>query len=327
MGRDADSGICQVEGKAVTAHADIKRLPGSARAGRSLYWRYVMEPFVYLSPAIVLIATIMMIPLVIGVSYSFQSIALLRPFDTGWVGLDNFAKLWSDRKFWTALENTFWWTFWSVSFQFLLGLGLALLLNTQFYGKKLFQALVFLPWAVPTFLSALTWAWLFNPVIGPLPHWMAALGILSEPYNIMGDPELALWGPVVANIWFGVPFFAITLLAALQSIPDELYEAAAIDGASLWQCFSKITLPFLAPMIAITVLLRTIWIANFADMIYVMTGGGPANSTQIVSSYIFTTAFRKLDFGYASAIAVALLAVLLVYAVVVLWLRKKLVKI
>ncbi|SEK44086.1 carbohydrate ABC transporter permease [Pacificibacter marinus] len=301
-------------------------LPGGTRARRSLYWQYLVEPYLYLSPAIFLIGIVMMIPLIIGISYSFQSIELLKPFDTGWVGLENYQKLWSDRKFWLALENTFWWTFWSISFQFLLGLGLAMLLTTQFYGKKLFQALVFLPWAVPTFLSALTWAWLFNPVIGPLPHWMASLGILSEPYNIMGDPNLAMWGPIVANIWFGVPFFAITLLAALQSIPNDMYEAAEIDGASAWQVFTKITLPFLAPMIAITVMLRTIWIANFADLIYVMTGGGPANSTQIVSSYIFTTAFRKLDFGYASAIAVALLFILLTYAVFLLWLRKKLVK-
>lgn len=304
-----------------------KVVPGQSRAQRSLYLQYIVEPFVYLSPAILLLGVVLLIPLIIGISYSFQAIELLNPFNTGWVGFENYQKLWSDRKFWLALDNTFWWTFWSISFQFLLGLGLALLLNTQFFGKKLFQALVFLPWAVPTFLSALTWAWLFNPVIGPLPHWMAALGILSEPYNIMGDPDLAMWGPIVANIWFGVPFFAITLLAALQSIPSELYEAAEMDGASSWQTFTKITLPFLAPMIAITVMLRTIWIANFADLIYVMTGGGPANSTQIVSSYIFTTAFRKLDFGYASAIAVALLGILMIYAVFLLWLRKKLVKI
>lgn len=302
-------------------------LPGKRRGGRSLYWQYMVEPFLYLSPAIILIGLVMLVPLIIGISYSFQSIELLNPFDTGWVGFENYQALWSDRKFWLALENTFWWTFWSISFQFLLGLGLAMLLNTKFFGKKLFQALVFLPWAVPTFLTALTWAWLFNPVIGPLPHWMADLGILSEPYNIMGDPDLAMWGPIIANIWFGIPFFAITLLAALQSIPGELYEAAEIDGATAWQTFTKITLPFLAPMIAITVMLRTIWIANFADLIYVMTGGGPANSTQIVSSYIFTTAFRKLDFGYASAIAVALLGILLIYAITLLWLRKKLVKI
>ncbi|MEM9249097.1 MAG: sugar ABC transporter permease [Pseudomonadota bacterium] len=314
-------------GKAVIARTHKTVVSGDPRARRSLYLQYMVEPFYYLAPSILLIGAVMMMPLIIGISYSFQSIELLNPFKTGWVGFENYAELWGDRKFWIALENTVFWTFWSIAFQFLLGLGLALLLNTQFYGKRLFQALVFLPWAVPTFLSALTWAWLFNPVIGPLPHWLAALGVLSEPYNILGDPALAMWGPITANIWFGVPFFAITLLAALQSIPGELYEAAEIDGATPWQSFTKITLPFLAPMIAITVMLRTIWIANFADLIYVMTGGGPANSTQILSTYIFTTAFRKLDFGYASTIAVALLAILLVYAVLLLWLRRKLVKI
>ena len=301
--------------------------PGKSRAQASFWWRYMIEPWLYLSPAIVLLSTVMLVPLVIGISYSFQSITLLRPSPPGWVGFENYLDLWGDAKFWLSLRNTLEWTFFSLGLQFTLGLGLALLLNTQFYGKRLFQALVFLPWAVPTFLTALTWAWLFNPVIGPIPHWLAALGILSEPFNILGDPDLAIWGPITANVWFGVPFFAITLLAALQSIPGELYEAAEIDGASPLQAFTKITLPFLAPTIAITVMLRTIWIANFADMIYVMTGGGPANSTQIIASYIFTTAFRKLDFGYASAIAVALLIMLLIYALVLLWLRKKLVKV
>ncbi|MFB9174774.1 carbohydrate ABC transporter permease [Roseibium salinum] len=301
--------------------------PGGTRARPSFYFRTMVEPYLYLSPAILLIALVMLVPLVIGISYAFQAVNLLRPFDTGWVGLANFRALWADNKFWLALTNTFWWTLGSIVFQFFLGLGLALILNTQFYGKRLVQALVFLPWAVPTFLSALTWAWLFNPTIGPLPHWLAALGVLSEPFNILGDPNLAMWGPITANVWFGVPFFAITLLAALQSIPGELYEAAEIDGATAWQMFTKITLPFLAPMIAITVMLRTIWIANFADLIFVMTGGGPANSTQILSTYIFTTAFRRLDFGYASAIAVALLGVLLLYAMILLVLRRKLVRI
>ena len=173
---------------------------------------------------------------------------------------------------------------------------------------------MFLPWAVPTFLAGLNWAWLFNPVIGPLPHWMVSLGILSAPNNILADPHLAMWGPIIANVWWGIPFFAITLLAALQAIPRDLYEAAEIDGANPLQRFTSITLPFLAPTIAITILLRTVWIANFADLIIVMTNGGPADRTQIVASYIFTQAFRRLDFGYASAIALVLLVLLLAYS-------------
>lgn len=302
------------------------KAPGVIRALPRLYRRHLVEPYAYLSPALIMIALIMLVPLVIGISYSFHSMKLIGP-QPKFVGLDNYLTLWSDRTFWIALENTLVWTFGSLFFQFTLGLGLALLLNSHFPGKKLFQALVFLPWAVPTFLSALTWAWLFNPTIGPLPHWMHALGLIDSPYSILGDPDLAIWGPIAANVWFGVPFFAITLLAALQSIPAELYEAAEIDGASLWQGFVKITLPFLAPMIAITIMLRTIWIANFADLIFIMTNGGPANSTQILSTYIFTTAFRKLDFGYASTIAVAMLLLLFVYAVVVMYLRRKLVRV
>ncbi|NJO38163.1 MAG: sugar ABC transporter permease [Rhizobiales bacterium] len=267
----------------------------------------------------------MFVPLIVGLSYAFQNIAILNAFKSGFVGLDHFRTLlFQDKVFGRALVNTLWWTTGSLVLQFFLGLGLAMLLNRPFAGRRAVQALVFLPWAVPTFLSGLTFAWLLNPVIGPVPHWLAALGMLSEPYNILGDPSLAMWGPIAANVWFGVPFFAITLLAALQAIPNELYEAAAIDGATAWQGFVKVTLPFLAPMIAITVLLRTIWISNFADLVVVMTGGGPANATQILPSYIFTTAYKKLDFGYASAIATALLLLLFLYAALLIQMRKRL---
>jgi multiple sugar transport system permease protein len=300
-------------------------VPGTGRPGRAArLLEVVLEPWYYLGPALTLILLVMCVPLVVGLSYAFQNIQILNPFKTGWVGLAHFEALFYDRIFYRALVNTFWWTGASVALQFLLGLGLAMLLNRPFHGKRLVQAVVFLPWAVPTFLSGLTFAWLFNPVIGPLPHWLAALGILAEPYNILGDPSLAMWGPIAANVWFGVPFFAITLLAALQAIPRELYEAAAIDGATAWQGFTRVTLPFLAPIIAITVLLRTIWISNFADLIVVMTNGGPANATQILPSYIFTTAYKKLDFGYASAIATALLLLLLLYALILIRMRRAL---
>lgn len=284
----------------------------------------VLEPWCYLSPALAVLTLVMCVPLIVGVSYSFQNIALLNPFKTGWVGLAHFQSLAGDPIFWRALRNTLWWTGGSLVLQFLLGLGLALLLDRQFRGRKLVQALVFLPWAVPTFLSGLAWAWMFNPVIGPLPHWLAGIGALSEPFNILSDPDLAMWGPIVANVWFGVPFFAITLLAAMQAIPGELQEAAAIDGATAWQRFARITLPFIAPMIIITVMLRAIWISNFADLIVVMTNGGPANHTQILASYIFTTAYRKLDFGYASAVSVALLLLLLAYTVILIQMRRRL---
>jgi len=295
------------------------------RAGlRNLTLR--LEPYLYIAPSVVLIATVMLVPLITGLSYAFRDMQLINPFSGGFIGLEHFRTLWTDAAFWLSMKNTLVWTFASVALQFAFGLVLALLLNNSFPGRGIVQALVFLPWAVPTFLSGLNWAWLFNPVVGPLPHWMAALGILPAPENILSDPSVAIWGPIVANVWWGIPFFAITLLAALQSIPQDIYEAASIDGAGPWRRFTDITLPFLAPTIAIAVLLRTVWIANFADLIIVMTNGGPADQTQIVSSYIFTQAFRRLDFGYASAVAMVLLILLLAYSFVIILLRQSLLR-
>ncbi len=279
-------------------------------------------PYLYTAPALILIVTVMLVPLVLGISYAFRDIQLLNPFSGGFVGLDHFRALAQDQAFFRSLRNTLWWTGASVFLQFAFGLILALLLDKPFPGRAIAQALVFLPWAVPSFLAGLNWAWLFNPVVGPLPHWLFALGIMSQPTNILSDPQLAMWGPIVANIWWGIPFFAITLLAALQAIPRDLYEAASIDGAGPLQRFLSITLPFLAPTIAITILLRTVWISNFADLIIVMTNGGPADRTQIVASYIFTQAFKRLDFGYASAIALVLLALLLAYSLLIVILRQ-----
>lgn len=293
--------------------------PVRRRASRS--WA---EPWTYLSPTLVLIALLMLVPLIVGIGFAFQNVQILNPFKRGWVGLAHFEAIARDATFFRALTNTFWWTFTSLVLQFLLGLGLALLLWREFKGKRLVQAIVFLPWAVPSFLSGLTFAWLFNPVIGPFPHWLHALGLLASPDNILADPALAMWGPITANVWWGIPFFAITILAALQSIPNEMYEAAAIDGAGALARFRHVTFAYLVPTIAITLLLRTIWIANFGDLVVVMTGGGPAGSTQILPSYIFTIAFRKLDFGYASALSLVLLALLFLYAILILQMRKRL---
>jgi multiple sugar transport system permease protein len=283
----------------------------------------VLEPWLYLSPALIIIVTVLIVPLFIGISYSFRKFSA---FHSEFVGFAQYRAMVSDNVLHGALINTLWWTVGSLALQFFFGLGLALLLNRPFHGRKLVQGLVFLPWAVPIFLTGLTWSWLFNPMIGPLPHWFHAIGLQAEPVTILASPETAMWGPIIANVWFGIPFFAITLLAARKSIPVELYEAAAIDGASAWQQFSKITLSFLAPTIAITVMLRTVWIATFADLIYVMTAGGPAGSTNTIATYIYVSAFKALDKGYASALAVLLLVLLIAYALIVIQMRRTLLK-
>ncbi|WP_413988033.1 carbohydrate ABC transporter permease [Labrys okinawensis] len=296
----------------------------SVRRSRS-YW-LALEPWLYAAPSVILIAAIMLVPLAIGMSYAFRDIELLKPFGGGYVGLEHFRDIWADGNFWNALKNTVLWTAVSVVLQFILGLILALLLNRPFPGRGVVQALVFLPWAVPSFLSGLNWAWMFNPIVGPVPHWLFGLGLMATPDNILSSPDHAIWGPIVANVWWGFPFFAITLLAALQAIPQDIYEAAEIDGAGPIKRFWSITVPFLAPTIAITVLLRAVWIANSADLIVVMTRGGPADSTQIIASYIYTQAYMRLDFGYASAISLVLLVLLLLYAVTLIGLRQMLIR-
>jgi len=306
------------------ARGSVQARPPHHREGFFQPVLRAVEPYLYVAPGLLTIILVMLVPLAIGISYSFQHFVIFLPQMRRYIGFEHYVEMWSDPNFWLSLVNTIEWTGWSVALQFALGLGLALLLNKPFFGRRVYQALIFLPWAVPTFLSGLNFQWLFNPLISPIPHGLAFLGILDEPRNILADPDLALYGPIVAMVWWGIPFFAITLLAALRSIPNELYEAAAIDGANPWQRFRAITWPLLMPTITITVMLRTVWIANSPDLIFVMTGGGPANATQILPSYLFTTAYRGLDFGYASALATVLMLLLLACALVILTMRQRL---
>ena len=305
---------------AVAATQSPPHRGGWARATR------LVEPFFYVAPAVLALCLVMLFPLIVGFSYAFRDIQLLKPFSGGFVGLQHFRTLASDRIFFQALGNTLWWTFGSVTFQFAARPDPRPAAQPQLsrQGRGAGAGLPALGGADLPDRPQLRLAAQPGPGGGPIPHWLAALGIMSEPANILAYPGTAMWGPILANVWYGIPFFAITLLAALQSIPEDIYEAAEIDGASRLQAFWTLTLPLLAPVIAITVLLRTIWIANFADLIVVMTNGGPADTTQTVATYIFTQAFRRLDFGYASAIAVVLLLLLLAYSLCILYLRQRL---
>ena len=267
-----------------------------------------LEPWLYSAPVLILIVAVMLVPLALGVSYAFRDIRLLNPFSGGFVGLKHFRELASDGAFRGALINTLWWTFSSVILQFIFGLILALLLNRPFKGRALAQALCFLPWAVPSFLSGLDWAWMFNPVVGPIPHWLYALGVLSEPNNILSDPETAMWGPIVANVWWGIPFFAITMLAALQAIPKDLYEAAEIDGASSLKTIWYVKLPMIMHAIKLSVLFAITGALQVFDIIIPLTNGGPSNSTHSIVSFLYTFGLARMNVGFGAAVGVVLFA-------------------
>jgi multiple sugar transport system permease protein len=243
----------------------------------------------------------------------------MDPMNTPFIGLEHYGAMLEDGYFWRSLWNSVVWVGVSLFFQFLLGFGLALLLNsTRFWGKGLYQAIVFAPWAVSGFLIAILWAWMLNGEFGVVNDLLMRTGLIDEKIGFLSRSETALFACVLANVWFGITFFAIMLYAALQAIPPSLYEAADIDGATAWQSFWRVTAPMVKSTMVVTILLRSIWIFNWADLIWVMTKGGPGGASQTLALYVFQKAFLGLDFGYAAALGVALTALSLAFTAIFL---------
>lgn len=225
----------------------------------------------------------------------------LKPVFTG---LDNYARMVGDGRFWQSFWNTIVFTTASVVSELLLGLAIALVLNQRFRARGLVRTSAILPWALPTALIGLAWAWIFNDQFGVVNDILRRLGLIQSDINWLGEPTLAMIAVVFADIWKTTPFISILLLAGLQSISPDLYEAHAIDGATPWQSFRQITLPLLLPQILIAVLFRFAQAFGIFDLIQVMTGGGPGGATEVVSLYIYSTVMRYLDFGYGAALVV-----------------------
>ena len=237
------------------------------------------------------------------------------------IGLDNYVRILGDGHFWQTFWITLRFTVISVALELLLGLGIALVLNRPFQGRSAVRTIAILPWALPTALIALGWTWIFNDQYGIANDILLRLGLLQTGINWLGEPFTATVALIIADVWKTTPFISIILLAGLQSIPTDLYEAYAIEGASAWQRFWHITLPLLLPQIIIAVLFRFAQAFGIFDLMQVMTGGGPGGATEVVSLYIYANAMRYLDFGYASALIVVtfllLLAVIALCSVII----------
>ncbi|BAY85012.1 binding-protein-dependent transport systems inner membrane component [Calothrix parasitica NIES-267] len=230
-------------------------------------------------------------------------------------GLDNYGRMMGDGRFWQSFLVTTIFTSASVILELLFGLVIALVLNQQFFGRGLIRTTAILPWALPTALIGLAWAWIFNDQYGVANDILLRLGLIQTGINWLGEPTLAMIAVIVADVWKTTPFISILLLAGLQSISADLYEAHSIDGATPWQSFRQITLPLLIPQILIAVLFRFAQAFGIFDLISVMTGGGPGGATEVVSLYIYSTIMRYLDFGYGAALVVVTF-MLLIFAVV-----------
>ena len=219
-------------------------------------------------------------------------------------GLDNYGRMINDGRFWQSLWNTTVFTTASVLLELIIGMGVALVLNQSFRGRGVVRTIALLPWALPTALMGLAWAWIFNDQYGIVNDILLRLGLIETGISWLGDPTLAMIAVVLADVWKTTPFIALLLLAGLQSISSDLYEAHSIDGATAWQSFWKITVPLLLPQIVIALLFRFAQAFGIFDLIQVMTGGGPAGATETVSLYIYGTVMRYLDFGYGAALVV-----------------------
>jgi multiple sugar transport system permease protein len=278
--------------------------------------------YLYLAPVIVVLGGTVLFPILKAMHMSLYHHVLIKPKEYGFIGLGNYARLLHDQVFWLSLWNSFVWVFGSVTFQFLGGFAAALLLHQGFRGRAVLRTLTLLPWIIPGVVVALIWEFIYQPNYGLLNDVLIRLGWMTERVAWLSSPALAMPAVIVANIWRGVPFFAIMLLAGLQAIPTELYEAARVDGASVGQRFVYITLPMLRPIIVVATATRIVWTFNYADLIFVMTSGGPANATQITSTYTLMQAYSNLDFGYAATLSVALLLIMLAFTTVYLRLTR-----
>jgi multiple sugar transport system permease protein len=284
--------------------------------------REAATPWLLLAPALLLTTVLVLIPAIQTAWMSLHDVILFRPRSRPFVGLENYAKSLADPVFWSSLWNSLMWVVAAVALQFLLGLAAALLLNRRFAWRGIARALVVVPWALPSVIIGLIWTWMLDFNLGLVNAVGTRLGLLAQPVPWLSQPGTAMAAVILAVVWQGFPFFAVTLLAGLQAIPAELYEAAALDGASPFASFRNVTLPGLAGVITTSLLLRMIWVANSLDLILVMTGGGPGTATQTLPLHAFLTAWSGGDYGQGSALAV-LLTLLLLGVVVAYLLRSR----
>jgi len=274
-----------------------------------------------LLPTMTLLGLFIAYPFARGILLSVQDARVGVPGQ--WVGLANFSRLASDPIFHQVVWNTCWYTLITTIFKLTLGLWLALLLNRSFRFKAFTRAFILLPFIIPTVLSTFAWKWMFDPTFSVLNWMMFHLGIITRRINWLGDGDLAMWSIIVVNIWRGVPFFAISLLAGLQTISPDLNEAAAIDGAKPLQRFWYITWPLLLPVTMVVVLFSVI--QTFADfqIVYVMTGGGPANATHLFATYAYQLGVGTGLLSQGAAVSLAMFPILFLIVIVqLLYIRR-----
>jgi multiple sugar transport system permease protein len=260
-------------------------------------------PFLLVAPTIIVLVVLSIYPLIYSVKVSLQAES---SEGVRWT-VQNFARLFKDDFFLSALAHTLVYAIIALTFEFLLGLGLAVLLNRKMRGRSFFRAALLVPMMLPSVVVGVVWRLMLNPNFGAINGTLQGFGANTESLTWTATPTLAFASVIMVDIWQWTPFIFLILLAGLQAIPEEPYEAALIDGSSAWQTFQYVTLPLLKPAILIALLLRTMDLLRVFDQIFILTEGGPGSATETISLYIYRTAFRFGDFGYAAAMSFVLL--------------------
>lgn len=275
-------------------------------------------PYVFILPVILLIACFLVYPLITVFQYSLQSYDITKISEQGFVGPENFKTLFGDELFYKSIWVSVKWVIIQVVAQLILGLLLALMLDRKFKGRGLYRTIVFFPWAVSGVLTSMLWSLIYNENIGVLNALLKQLNLIEENIAWLGDTNLVFGAVCVAEIWRGIPFFAITILAALQNIPGSLHESCVIDGGNIFQEIFYVKIPMIKNTIILTTLLRSVWEFNNVDLIFTLTGGGPANATTTLTMYMTNMAVKNGNYGYGSTLAVAAFVILLIFAVIYL---------
>ncbi len=275
-----------------------------------------MLGYLLILPAGLILTVVLVYPLLSLIRMSVYDIEPLRHPAPIFSGFANYIRLLGDPNLRNSLAQTAFWTFGSVTVQFAIGLLAALILNETFRGRGLARALLLVPWAMPSVVGAFAWKWMYHAQLGLLNHILTSLHLVSRNVNWLGDPTTAMIAAVITNSWRGFPFMMLMLLAGMQNIPRELYDASAVDGASFWQQLRLLTLPLLKPVILVITLLASIWTFNNFTYIYILTGGGPAGMTEILVTYVYKNSFQFFHFGYAAALSVLLFAIVVLMSAI-----------
>jgi len=276
--------------------------------------RSLLTRSAWFAPAVLLAGGVMLYPALRTLALSFLDVNLTNHFHSEFSGAANYVRLIHDSRFYSAVRTTVVFTTISVAIEFALGLAMAIAADSWKRGKGALRTILLIPWTLPTAVIGVLWAWIFNDQYGILNSLLLRSGVLNTPVSWLGTSRAAMSALVIADVWKTTPFVFLILLAGLQSIPGELYEALEIDGGRIGDRFRYITWPFLARFVFVALIFRLIQAFSVFDLVYVMTGGGPGGATETLSLYAYRMMMRYLDFGYASALATATVAMLAVLA-------------